>query len=337
VIIRTIILLAFFILPIACSDTAGVPVILKGMTMGTTYSITFASDYQNKHSELEDGVTSIFEDINQKMSTYIPDSEISLINLSESTDFQNISDELYLVIKTAMDINNKTNGAFDITIGSIVNLWGFGPGDAAQTIPDPDELDSRLNNSGQQHIQLRENPFAFKKARSDLQLDLSAIAKGYGVDAIASYLEQQGINDYLVEIGGEIKARGLNSKEQIWRIGIEKPLVNTREIHRTISLNNMAMATSGDYRNFFNYQGTRYSHTIDPVTGWPVLHANFSVTVLHTSTMIADALATALTVKGPENGFDFAESQGIAAMFVVINNDVITEKYTASFIPYLNE
>ncbi|MGK0298846.1 MAG: thiamine biosynthesis lipoprotein [Gammaproteobacteria bacterium] len=322
-------------LPVACNSPAGKPVNINGMTMGTVYSVTLPSEYLEKRVTLEFEINSILEDINQKMSTYIGDSELSIINQSTNTEWITISEELYQVIQSAQAVSEQTNGAFDITIGAIVNLWGFGSTNALQTIPDTNELDNVLQASGHKKIQLNEATLSIKRSNTETKLDLSGIAKGYAVDRIAMYLEQQGIDNYLVEIGGEVKAKGLNSMAQTWRVGIEKPLVTAREIQQVISLNNMAMATSGDYRNFFNHNGIRYSHTIDPTKGWPVIYSDISVTVLNKSSMIADALATAIMVMGPEHGFNYAISHDIPALFIMTKDEQLNEYFTDTFIPYL--
>jgi thiamine biosynthesis lipoprotein len=328
-------ILILFLLPIACNSPTGKPVIINGMTMGTVYSVTFPSEFMENKVELETGINSILDNINQKMSTYIGDSELSIINQSTNAEWITISEELFQVIQSAQAISEQTNGAFDITIGAIVNLWGFGSTNALQTIPDPAELDNVLKVSGYKNIQLNAATSSIKKSNTKIKLDLSGIAKGYAVDRITMYLNQHGIDNYLVEIGGEVKAKGLNSMAQPWRIGIEKPLTTTREIQRIISLNNMAMATSGDYRNFFNHEGIRYSHTIDPAKGWPIIYSDISVTVLNKSSMIADALATAIMVMGPEHGFNYAKSQNIPALFIITKDDQLKEFFTDTFIPFL--
>ena len=332
---RKFIRLILFTLLIACNKPTDPPMDISGLTMGTTYSITLPTAYEEKRKELDMGISSILDDINQKMSTYISDSEISVINKSVGNEWLPISKELYLVMQSAQRISEQTNGAFDMTVGALVNLWGFGPIPSPVSIPDPDKLEMMLDTSGYTLVYLRSNPYAFKKEHSDTYIDLSGIAKGYAVDQISLYLEQHDIDNYLVDIGGEVKAKGQNGLDQTWRIGIEKPDINSREIQQIIKLENMAMATSGDYRNYFIIEDVRYSHTINPATGWPVEHFDSSVTVLNESTMIADALATALVVMGPEKGLSYAESQGIPALFIVIIGDQSTEHYTNAFMPYL--
>ena len=269
------------------------------------------------------------------MSTYIDDSELSKINQSQSLDWIPISPELYEVISSALEISRLTDGAYDITIGSLVNLWGFGPGDLPEGVPEDEIINIALKMTGYQQIELQDNPYALKKYFPDIYLDLSGIAKGYAVDRLYFYLEQQNISDFLVDIGGEVKSNGTKTNHQKWRIGIEKPVVDAREIQRVITLTNEAMATSGDYRNYVVHNGTRYSHTIDPRTGYPVLHSLLSVSVLHESAMIADALATALLVMGPDKGIEFAEINSLPAYFIEAKPDNIMESNSKYFSPYL--
>jgi thiamine biosynthesis lipoprotein len=239
------------------------------------------------------------------------------------------------VVKAALRISRLTQGAFDVTIGPVVNLWGFGPQTAEEALPSDKAVKDALAKVGYERVHVRDTPPALRKERSDINIDLSAIAKGYGVDKIAQYLEAQGIGHYLVEIGGELRGKGLNPNGVPWRIAIEKPDPGQRVIERIIQISDRGVATSGDYRNFFEIAGQRYSHTMDPRTGRPVRHDLASVTVVSDTCMEADALATALLVMGPEQGFRFAQSQGIEAFFIVIGSEGFTERSTAGFERYV--
>jgi thiamine biosynthesis lipoprotein len=271
------------------------------------------------------------------MSTYIPDSELSLINSSTSTEWIPVSSQLYDVLFAAQQVSRQTDGAFDITVGPLVNLWGFGPDKVNRPVPAAEDIATILPGTGYRQLELRTSPPAVKKHHPSTYLDLSGIAKGYAVDRIAALLEKNGINRFMVEIGGEIRARGSNQREETWRVGIEKPLIDQRAVEVIIHLPDTGMATSGDYRNFFMHDGRRYSHTIDPATGWPVSHDLTSVSVLDDSAMMADALATALMVMGPDLAWRFAEDRNIPALFIINSKDEFTEKHTTSFSPYLIE
>jgi len=238
------------------------------------------------------------------------------------------------VLKTAQNISELTQGAFDITIGPLVNLWGFGPEKMAFSVPEEAKIKQRLNQTGYQNLLLKESPYKIRKVIPELYLDLSALAKGYAVDQVGLVMEQQGISSYLAEIGGEIKVKGKNIQGQLWRIAIEKPISSNRAIHKILPISDIAMATSGDYRNYFEEQGVRFSHTIDPRTGYPVAYNLASVTILSKSTMAADAIATAMMVLGPNDGYQLAEKKQIAALFLIKTNTGYEEKSTSIFINY---
>ena len=330
-----ILFICLFIL--GCDSPPEGPIVIRGMTMGTNYSISLATRSQKPTGELQAEIDALLVTINNQMSTYQDDSELSIINQNKSNDWLDISPELHEVISTALDISRLTSGAFDITVGNMVNIWGFGPGYLPVNIPDNESIKEALNTSGYELIELRSPSYAIKKLNLDIYLDLSGIAKGYAVDQVSDYLEGLNIQSYLVDIGGEIRAKGQKQDGENWRIGIEKPLVDAREIQRVIPLSDMAMATSGDYRNFFIQDGIRYSHTIDPRTGRPILHNLLSVTVLDDSAMVADALATALMVMGPGDGITFAEKNGISAYYIQSDPNKISEKVSGQFARYLGE
>jgi thiamine biosynthesis lipoprotein len=254
--------------------------------------------------------------VNERMSTYQADSELSRFNVAETTDWFPVSAELVRLTDTALAVSTLTNGAFDVTVGPLVNLWGFGPEVKADQLPSQAEIDAARARVGWDLLHTRVEPPALRKDRTDLYVDLSAIAKGYGVDRMAAVLEDVGITDYLVEIGGELRGRGRNAEGEPWRIAIERPDAGRRAVLRVVALTDRAMATSGDYRNFFELNGKRYSHTIDPATGRPVDHQLASVTVLAERCAEADAWATALLVLGPARGMTVANERGLIALFV---------------------
>lgn len=330
---KTIALLIIWLLT-ACSPI-GEPSQIKlfGSTMGTVYSIKIPNPPQAIRSKnLQSQIDTILEDINSKMSTYLNDSELSKFNRSIPGQWQDISRDLYNVIKEALTINQQTGGAFDVTVGALVNLWGFGPGSLLEgRVPSDEEIQHKLTLTGYRMIELRESPPAIRKQESGVYVDLSALAKGYGVDRVADYLESLGISNYLVEIGGEIRVKGINNAGSEWRIAIEKPEVDVRSVQRVISIGNAAIATSGDYRNFFIQNGQRFSHTIDPRTGKPITHHLASVSVVSHTAIYADAMATALMVIGSEQGFKMAEKIGLGALFVVKVGEGFSEKMTSKF------
>ncbi len=320
----------------ACAPASDTMLEFAGETMGTTYHVALHPLPDGQAAdELPDRVDALLASVNQRMSTYIDDSEISKFNASASTTWFDLSDETHAVLEEAQRINRLSDGAFDVTVGPAVNLWGFGPGATEPRVPSPVEIADLTTRIGQSLLGVRAEPPAARKAHPDLYVDLSAIAKGYAVDEIASLLEQLDIAHYLVEIGGELRARGVSHRGDRWRVAIEKPVVGERSVYKVLQVGDTGVATSGNYRNFFDRDGKRYSHTIDPRTARPVEHALASVTVLHPSAMTADALATAFTVLGPDEGLTLAGELGVAALFIVVEDSMLKERPSRAYVEWM--
>lgn len=298
---------------------------ISGPTMGTTYNITLypAQGKPLDPKQVQDQIDVSLKRINQQMSTWIKNSEISLFNKSESTDWYPVSTEFAKVVEAAQSISKLSNGAFDITVGPLINIWGFGK-DFKNNNPDDAIIDAAKENIGYQKLEIRHSPPALKKQIPQLQINLSAIAKGYAVDAIADQLATVGVDNYLVEIGGEIRANGSKPNKSLWRIAIEKPTTKERAIQQGLLLDNTGVATSGDYRNYFERAGKRYSHTIDPATGKPITHQIASITVLHKSAMMADGLATAIMVLGGSKAKVFIANNKISAYMISRDKDAFS-------------
>jgi thiamine biosynthesis lipoprotein len=310
---------------------------LQGQTMGTQYNISIvaseAIDTQHLQAELEETLASI----NQQMSTYLDDSELSRFNQTSDTDWFNVSTPVATVVRSALTVSQQSKGAFDATVFPLIKRWGFGPA-FRQDMPSDEELTSLKEQTGYQYIQVRTDPPALKKDKPAIMLDLSAIAKGYAVDQLTEYLNQQGFTNHLVEIGGEVRATGLNGKQHPWQIGIERPLNHQRSQLIGIPLNNESVATSGNYRNYFEHDGKRYSHTIDPKTGKPVTHQLASVTVIHPENMWADAYATAIMVLGAEKGLALAEALELPVYLLShAKNGQLNESHSTAFRKYLKQ
>lgn len=321
----------------ACQRSPNKLVTISGLTMGTTYSIKLILDKSNSNKDkIRSGIEIILNDVNQTMSTYIPDSELSLLNQTIVSNWQTISDDLFEVIEHANSVSIATNGAFDVTVGPLVNLWGFGPDPSTQKIPEKSLLQEKKRHTGYEKILLDASSISIFKSDPNVYIDLSGIAKGFAVDKIALYLDKNNVQNYLVEIGGELIGKGENINQNAWQIGIEQAKAFERSVQRIISLNNMAMATSGDYRNYFEKDGVRYSHTIDPGTGKPINHNLASVTVIDKSTMHADAMATAFMVLGTEKTHILANKLGIAVYTLSKTKKGFEEKYNDYFKPYLS-
>ena len=312
----TIVVFAFAVLCVGC-DTHPASSVIKGETMGTFYSIKIADAVEETAIEkLANKIEKTLININNQMSTYIEDSEISRFNLSRSTEWQAASSQLVTVLLKAQQLSEISAGGFDITIGPLVNLWGFGPGPDIDEVPTANAITRALSVVGFHHLEVRVSPPMIRKRIPQLYVDLSAIAKGYAVDKITEVLVTEGIRNSLVNIGGELYASGVNTRGELWHIGIEQPVDGVKTMLDSIQVSDASVATSGDYRIYIEIEGQRYSHEIDPYTGWPVAHHTVLVSVVASHAMEADALATALIVLGSERGIALADRHGIAAYFV---------------------
>ena len=315
----------------ACEGDYG-QVELIGSTMGTQFSIKLPQGIGDHDAlVLQKSVEATLAQVDQIMSTYLPDSELSRFNANTTTDWQEVSAEFCFSVEETLTLSELTNGSFDITVAPLVNLWGFGPGEIIDEPPADEHISAMLESVGYQHLQADCSAPALRKNIAELTLDMSAFGKGYATDRVAAFLDKAGFDSFLVEIGGELRLRGLNAENSRWAIGIEEPLPNHRSPYMILRLSDTALATSGDYRNYFEADGKRYSHTIDPRSGRPVAHSLASVTVVTDSGHRADSLATALLVMGPENGMGFATEREIAALFLVRNDAGIEQKSTPAF------
>jgi thiamine biosynthesis lipoprotein len=316
----------------ACSPERPPILELSGATMGTRFSIKMPAlppDVSGDALQLE--IDSLLEKVEMQMSTYRVDSEISHFNISDSTDWQPVSAEFCRAAEESQSISRKTNGAFDITVGPLVNLWGFGPDGSISKPPADADIIAAMSRVGYAHLQTDCSVPAMRKGIARLYLDMSAYAKGYAVDRVADLLDELHTKDYLVEIGGEMKLRGHNAENREWAVAIEEPLTDERRPHAVFRLTDQAVATSGDYRNFFESEGRNYSHTIDTRAGRPVSHNLASVTVVATTAAFADGMATALLVLGPDDGLGLATRENIAALFLLRTSEGIEERMTPAF------
>ena len=305
---------------------------LTGQTMGTQYVIHLAQLSPGMSaSRIQTGVDDLLEQVNDQMSTYRPESEISQFNASRSTEWFPVSAATARVVAKAQEISAESRGALDVTVMPLVNLWSFGPEARPDVVPTPEELAERLQKVGYQKLSVRLEPPGLKKTQAELEVDLSAIAKGYGVDAVGEYLQSMGVANFMVEIGGEVLTRGHKGDGTAWRIGIEQPISTQRAVRKILALETAALATSGDYRNFFESGEKRYSHTIDPRTGQPIDHALAVVSVIGDSCMEADGMATAVMVLGPTEGYDWLLERDVAAVMYVKTASGFEERATPAF------
>jgi thiamine biosynthesis lipoprotein len=299
------------------------PIELRGATQGTTYHIKYIATASSPAPRLlQTDVEKILADVDRQMSTYRPDSELSQFNRAPAGEWFPVSQAVIDVVIAAREISEKTGGALDVTVGPVVRLWHFGPPPTidtkAEKLEPPTDAEIAVSQSrvGYKLLDVRTEPPALRKHVAGLEVDLSSIAAGYTIDRLSDLLRKHGIENFMIEIGGEVRAMGARADGGPWKIAIERPLVGRRELQTVVALTDAAAATAGGSRKFFDYQGRRYSHIIDPGTGRPVDHSLGSVTVLADTCMAADGWDTPLLVLGPDRGFDCAEKNGVAAMFL---------------------
>lgn len=310
--------------------------LFTGPTMGTIYNVKVVPvPASSKRQVLATGIRETVEKINRLMSTYREDSELSRFNRSSPGSWFELSAETAEVISLGQMISELSSGSFDMTVGPLVNLWGFGPDAARDSIPSAADISAAMATVGYRNITVKTTDAPAVRKQKNVVLDLSAIAKGYAVDKVAELLESHGIVNYLVDIGGELKARGRKQNGKLWQVAIELPTGAGRDPHRILSLQDIAVATSGDHWNYFEVDGVRYSHTIDPTSGRPVTHHVASVTVLHASAATADALATAFNVMGVKDGLALANEHNLAVLFLEKQENGFGESFSAAFAPFL--
>lgn len=334
---RSIFVLIVLSLTLACSEPeqAGQSDLkelqLTGYTMGPiVYTVKLvASEEQVKESNLAKQVDDLLIKINAQMSTYDKYSELSKFNQYQGSEPRQTSKELAQVLGESIRLAQLTDGTLDVTVGPLVNLWSFGPENRTEQVPSKDLIAQTKQHIGIEKITLDSGMLS--KSDPKVYVDLSAIAKGFAVDKVAELLEANGYHNYLVDIGGEMRLQGIKTNGEQWRIAVEKPISGERTVQKVIIPGDNAVATSGDYRNYFEENGIRYSHTIDPQSGWPISHKLVSVTVVHPSSMTADGLATAIEVMGPEKGFEFAKANQLAVYLISKSESGFTEYSTDQF------
>lgn len=307
-----------------------------GDTMGTRYSVKVVGALDDDSSDRLRGVImDALDAVDQSMSTYREESVLSRFNLFDGGGPFPVPAELAVVALTAQSISEASDGAFDVTVGPLVDAWGFGAGSAGVAAPSDSLIAVLLRDVGYLQLHVQVSPPSLWKDRPGLRVDLSAIAKGYGVDQVARELVLRGYPNHLVEVGGEVRCGGLNHLEEPWSIGIESPDKGTAEPFGIVQLSDAAVATSGSYRNWRVVDGKRVSHTIDPRTGQPVDHRIVSVTVIHPLCVVADAQATAISVLGIDEGMRYARSEGLAVRWLYEDDtEALQEQATEAFSRY---
>lgn len=311
-------------------------VVVQGKIMGTTYTAKVVTRSREQRSEqakqeLAKLVHEALSAVDHAMSTYKPKSELSRFNDGPGETDVTLSPGMVEVLRVAFDVHQRSGGAFDVTVGPLVERWGFGARGKPKALPSEAEIAQLRAALGMKHLGFEPEAATLRKDRAELRVDLSAVAKGYGVDQAAQAIAAAGYADYLVEVGGEVLVAGRTEAGRPWRLAVERPSPDERAVHEVIELEGGALATSGDYRNFTIVDGERYSHTIDPTTGRPVEHRLASVSVVARTCAEADALATALNVLGPERGLELARQEGLAALFLVGDPEDLTTQATEAW------
>jgi thiamine biosynthesis lipoprotein len=317
--------------------------------MGTTFSVTIADPRNALSIEpdlqgIAERIRAILLDVNRTMSTYDPHSEISKFNATASTEPMSISLDFAKVVARAKEIHQASDGRFDITVSPLVDLWGFGRKGERTAPPTQEEIDRVREKVGSDKLEVTLDPPTIRKTEPGVEINLNAIAPGYAADRMASLLVELGYDNHLVDVGGEFVARGLNDQGDPWRIAIERPErtgLPKQSMEMTLVPGNQAVATSGDYRQYFEHEGKFFAHTIDPTTGRPAMHALASATVLASEAMSADGWATAVMAVGPERGLAMIESlPGVEAILLVRRGDGSFEHRLSSgaqaFLPALS-
>ena len=303
--------------------------------MGTSYHITLIDPPDGAvRADYQSDIDAVLAIVDASMSTWRADSEISRLNAAPVGEAFPLSLDLHAVLAESVTVGRLSGGAFDVTVAPALAAWGFGPGSKGPRVASEAELQALVHAVGSDGFELSDTPPALSK-RASRSFELSAIAPGYAVDRVVASFAARGARDFMVEIGGEVRTGGRNPEGKPWRIGVEQPDAPPGTPAIAVPLGDVAISTSGDYREFFVADGVRYSHTIDPRTLRPVSHALASVTVIAPSCMRADAMATALMVLGPEEGMALAEREGLAVYMLLREGGRFDARYSPAFAPYL--
>jgi len=308
----------------------------EGEAMGTSWHATLAASSDPDVELIKLNIEVLLAEINREMSTYDPQSSLSLFNSESSTEWSALPESVIELIRSAGRISKDTEGAYDVTLGTVVDLWGFGADFQPGQEPDMDSVFEEMNNVGHQLIAVSKDQQQVRKLVPGLKIDLSSIAKGHAVDRVGALLEDSGIERYVFELGGEIRTRGKSADDKPWTIALESADATTDvSDYRSIAVENAHIATSGDYRNYREVAGKRVSHLIDGRSGYPVDHKMASVTVLHGTTEQADAWATAFMVLGPDETLKRAEKAGLAVSLTLRDGDTFVTRNSNAFTAYL--
>lgn len=328
-VIRPVIAVALATALTGCFNSVDPVSEIYGATMGSTYSIKWVPVDDGPDAEtLQTDIDAMLARFDQEVSTWRSDSDLARFNAAPAGTCMEMPASALDLVTLSAELSHDSDGAFDITIGPLLKLWGFHGDPQLQTVPDADQLAQTMQAVGQQHLHVRGSQLCKDVA---LTVELSSVGAGYMVDRVAERLEHYGIKNYMVEMTGELKAVGRKPGDRPWRIAIEEPRDDNRVAQMILSLDGEGVSTSGDYRNYFELDGQRFSHTFDARTGRPVMHRLAAVTVLDPSAARADGLSTLLMIMGEEAGWDYAVAHDIAAFFVVRDGETFQSRVTPRF------
>lgn len=285
---------------------------IGGKTMGTTWSLRSEQATKETRQLIQDHL----DQREAVLSHWRQDSAVSRFNDSLTTDWQPVPRELIQIVELARDIASKTDGALDITLAPLIDLWGFGATGQSKSIPTEAQITEAKTRCGWQHLHIRFDPPAMKKDLPDIRINVASVTEGFVIDELITLLKQRGLSDFLLEVGGEVAAIGHAPDGKPWRVGIQTPEATPGDALQTLPLSDLCIATSGNYRHRFEKDGQSYSHLIDPRTGHPISHPLTAVSVVHESCGIADGYATALMVLGPERGREIASQLGLRVIWI---------------------
>ena len=307
----------------------------RGLTMGGTYSVKIVTAKDELETpglhDVDRALRSTLDRIEGLMSTWDPDSELSRFNRSTSLEPFAVAPETFGVFTWSLEVGSVTGGALDVTIGPLVDAWGFGPSGPRKTPPTNEEIDRLREAMGPDRVELNPTAGTVRKTRPDVQCDLSSVVPGYAADRLSRELVDRGFTDFLVDVGGEVLARGRNENRAPWQVAVERPELQSDAIQRLVPLSDLAITTAGDYRKYREVNGQRVAHILDPRTGRPLTHRLASVTVIDALAVRADAFDTALMVLGTDEGMALATKLNLAALFIERTNDGFVERTTPRF------
>ena len=310
---------------------------IHGRTMGTFYGVKVVGDFPGGQQALQTQVDSLLKHYNDEISTYDPNSSLSKFNQQQTTAPFPVSQDMADIVISAVRVGQRTQGVLEVTVGPLVNLWGFGPDRRPVKIPTDAQITAARQRVGIQrlHVDVSADHAELRKDIPNMYVDLSTVDEGFGADKIADFLESRGVHNYLVEIAGASRSRGVNAKGEPWKLAIQKPTDELDEVQAIVKPDGRAISTSGSYRNYYELNGQRYSHIIDPATGKPITHRLVSATVITPTALEADGLDTALMVMGPEKAMAFAKQQHLAVYLVIKTDKGFKAEYSETFKPYL--